>query len=65
MSEESFIVVAWNCNHVAASSRPWGCLLELEPDAAVLQEFGDLPAAASEQYGRELQTAPDSQCDAL
>lgn len=57
--------VTWNCDHAAASSRPWECLLELEPGVAVLlQDVRDLPAAVRERYGRELQTDPDGQCDA-
>ena len=59
VSEWSLVVVAWNCNRVAASIRPWDCFLDLEPDVGVLQEVGDPPAAVRERHGCELQTAPD------
>jgi exonuclease III len=57
MSGESFSVVSWNCNNAAASSRLWDYFLELDPDVAMLQEVGGLPAAVPERYACELQTA--------
>ena len=57
MSEGAFSVVSWSCSNAAARSRLWDYFLELDPDVAMLQEVGGLPAAVRERYASELQTA--------
>jgi exonuclease III len=42
--------VTWNCRHASLASKLWDYLLELDPDIALLQDFGALPGHVLERY---------------
>jgi len=47
---QTFRVVAWNCRRASRTSHAWDYLLELDPDVALLQDFGKIPASVSQVY---------------
>lgn len=48
--EQTFRVVTWNCRRASSKSRAWDYLLELNPDVALLQDFGNIPECVSRVY---------------
>lgn len=48
--EQTFQVVTWNCRRASSKSRAWDYLLELHPDVALLQDFGNIPESVSRVY---------------
>jgi len=48
-------VLTWNCRRASRYSPAWDYLLELDPDIALLQDFGKIPPRVLEIYA----TAPD------
>lgn len=48
-------VLTWNCRRASDHSTAWDYLLELDPDIALLQDFGTIPNRVLEVYA----TAPD------
>src|SRR5262245_31779189 len=43
-------IVCWNCRRGRKASGVWDYLLRLEPDVALLQEVGTIPAALGEVF---------------
>ena len=56
--EATFRIVSWNCKHASATSRLWDYLLELDPDVALLQDFGTVPEHLLQQYIHAPNIAP-------
>ena len=48
-------VLTWNCRKASLYSPAWDYLLELDPDIAILQDFGTIPSRILDVYA----TAPD------
>ncbi len=46
----TFRIITWNCRRAATTSGLWGHLLELDPDVAMLQDYGAVPDCVLEQY---------------
>jgi hypothetical protein len=42
--------MTWNCRRASKSSGLWDCLLELDPDVALLQDFGTIPERVLQTY---------------
>jgi exonuclease III len=51
----TFRILSWNCRRASLHSRAWDYLLELDPDIALLQDFGTIPDHVLDIYT----TAPD------
>ena len=43
-------VITWNCRRASHRSGLWDYLLELDPDVAILQDFGTIPDRVSQVY---------------
>ena len=43
-------VVTWNCRRASTTSHLWDYLLELNPDIALLQDFGSIPKRVLDAY---------------
>ena len=54
----TFRVITWNCRRAPSTSRLWDYLLELDPDVALLQDFGTLPEHILRQYTLAPNIAP-------
>ena len=50
--------MSWNCPHASSASRLWDYLLELDPDVALLQDFGTVPERILQQYIHAPNTKP-------
>jgi hypothetical protein len=48
-------IVSWNCKGASLNSPPWDYLLELDPDIALLQNFGTIPDRVLDAFA----TGPD------
>lgn len=46
----TFRILTWNCRRASTTSRLWDYLLELDPDVALLQDFGAVPEHVLQQY---------------
>lgn len=54
----AFRVVTWNCRRASAASGLWDYLLELDPDVALLQDFGSVPDRVRSQYTHAMNVKP-------
>jgi hypothetical protein len=45
-----FRVITWNCRRASLNSGLWDYLLEIDPDVALLQDFGSIPERVSRVY---------------
>jgi exonuclease III len=46
----TFRVITWNCRRASLTSGLWDYFLELDPDVALLQDFGTLPERVTQVY---------------
>lgn len=53
-----FRIVTWNCRRASSQSGVWDYLLELDPDVAILQDYGTLPEQILQQYIHAPNTKP-------
>jgi len=49
----TFRIITWNCRRAAATSGLWDHLLELDPDVALLQDYGAVPNSVLEHYAHD------------
>ena len=47
---QPFRIISWNCRRASFTSRLWDYLLELDPDVALLQDFGTIPDRVLQVY---------------
>lgn len=57
MRDETFRIITWNCRRAGASSALWEYFIELDPDAALLQEVMSVPPAVLERYSCQMERA--------
>lgn len=50
-------IVTWNCRRASKSSQLWDYLLELDPDVAILQDYGTIPERVLQAYFHAQNTA--------
>jgi exonuclease III len=55
--KQTFRIVTWNCRHASLTSGLWDYLLELDPDVALLQDFGAIPDRVMQHYVQIQSTA--------
>jgi hypothetical protein len=48
--KQTFRVITWNCRRASLTSGLWDYLLELDPDVALLQDFGTIPERVMQGY---------------
>jgi exonuclease III len=48
--KRTFRVITWNCRRASLTSGLWDYLLELDPDVALLQDYGTLPERVKDVY---------------
>ena len=58
LMEHRLRVVTWNCRRASTKSSAWDYLLELDPDVALLQDFGPIPDRVTDGYSCAFSTAP-------
>jgi exonuclease III len=46
----TFRLVTWNCRRASSTSKLWDYLLELDPDVALLQDYGVVPNHVLQRY---------------
>ncbi len=47
---QTFRVITWNCRRASLTSGLWDFLVELDPDVALLQDFGTIPDRVLDTY---------------
>ena len=57
--EQSIRVITWNCRKASTTSKLWDYLLELDPDVALLQDFGTIPERVLQVYDHVQNAAAD------
>ncbi len=56
--QQTFRVVTWNCRRASLGSGLWDYLLELDPDVALLQDYGTIPDRVLQVYTHAANTKP-------